>query len=162
MEQYRFVLDTLEEMKIPYSIIEHPPALTTEEADSYIEGMEGVRTKTLFLCNKKGAAYYLLIMDGSKRLDIKKLELLISDKKIRFCSPEQLMDKMGLTPGSVSLFGLLNNTGKDIVVLLDREMLKERLISFHPNDNTKTAFITIDDMYRFIGERGYTYTILDL
>ena len=162
MEQHKFVLNILNEMKIQYSIVEHPPALTTEDADRYIEGVEGVRTKTLFLCSKKSAAYYLLVMDGAKRLDIKKLESLISDKKIRFCSPEQLMGKMGLTPGSVSLFGLLNNTEKDINVLLDKGMLTEKFISFHPNDNTKTVFITIDDMYRFLNECGYAYKVLNL
>ncbi|MCL1808678.1 MAG: prolyl-tRNA synthetase associated domain-containing protein [Clostridiales bacterium] len=162
VEQSKLVYDTLTGMQIQYSVVEHPPAATTEEADKFIEGMEGVRTKTLFLCNKKNTAYYLLVMDGAKRLDIKKLEGLISDKKIRFCSPEQLMGKMGLTPGAVSLFGLLNNAEKDINVLLDREMLSERLISFHPNDNTKTMFITMGDMYRFIGEFGYEYRVLDL
>ena len=162
MEQYKFVLNTLDEMKIQYSIVEHPPAFTTEDADRYIEGIEGVRTKTLFLCNKKSTAYYLLVMDGAKRLDVKSLESFISDKKIRFCSPEQLMDKMRLTPGSVSLFGLLNNEEKDVVVLLDKKMLSERFISFHPNDNTKTIFITVDDMFRFLNACGYTYTVLDL
>ena len=162
MEQCKLVYDTLNKMQIKYNVVEHPKVVTTEEADKFIEGMEGVRTKTLFLCNKKNTAFYLLVMDGTKRLDIKKLETAAQDKKIRFCSPLQLMDKMGLSPGEVSLFGLLNNTEKDIKVLLDREMLSQRLISFHPNDNTKTVFITIDDMYRFLKECGFVCEELDL
>lgn len=162
MEQYQFVLNTLDDMGITYQLVEHPPALTTEDADRFIEGMEGVRTKSLFLCNKKSRAYYLLIMDDAKHLDMKKLEHLISDKGLHFCSPEKLMNKMQLPPGVVSVFGLLNNGEKDIQVLLDKEMLSEEFMSFHVNDNTKTAFLKGEDMCRFIIECGFDYKVLEL
>ena len=162
MEQCEMVLGALDGMGIGYQLIEHPAVFTTEEADKYVEGIEGVRTKTLFLSNKKNTAHYLLVMDGAKRLDMKRLELLIPDRNIHFCSPERLMSKLGLFPGGVSLFGLLNNAEKDVKVLLDRAMLHERFISFHPNVNTRTAIITMDDMFRFIEESGFSYTILDL
>ena len=156
------VLDNLEKMNIQYNLVDHPPALTTEDADRFIEGIEGVRTKSLFLCNRKSTKYYLLIMDDKKRLDIKKLETLLSDKGIHFCSEEKLFEKMLLPPGIVSLFGLLNNEQKDIIVLLDKEILTERLMSFHVNDNTKTAFISTNDVIRFITDCGFTHSILDL
>lgn len=72
------------------------------------------------------------------------------------------MEKMGLVPGAVSLFGLINNVEHDIKIYLDKEMLSEKFITFHPNDNTKTIFISIDDMYKFISLLGYEYSILEL
>jgi Ala-tRNA(Pro) deacylase len=162
MEQCQIVYEALEEMGITYDIVEHPPALTTEEADSYIVGKEGVRTKTLFLCNRKKTAYYLVIMDDTKRLDMKRLGEIINEKSMSFGSPEKLMGKMSLRPGVVSLFGLLNNTEHDIKVCLDKEILSEKYMSFHANDNTKTIFISTDDMYKFITTLGYEYSIIDL
>ncbi len=162
MEQCQSVFETLERLGIVYDLVEHPPAFTTEEADSYIVGKEGVRTKTLFLCNRKRTAFFLAIMDDSKQLDMKKLGGILHEKGISFCSPGRLMEKMSLSPGAVSLFGLLNNPERDIRVYLDREMLSERIMSFHPNDNTKTIFISTVDMYRFIEETGHGYTVVDL
>jgi len=162
MEPYQKVYDVLNKMNIPYEVVEHPPALTTEEADSYIVGKEGVRTKTLFLTNKKKTAYYLVIMDDAKRLDMEHLAELLNEKRMSFCSPERLMNKMGLHPGVVSIFGLLNNDEHDIKVYLDQEMLSEKKISFHPNDNTKTMFISTEDMYRFLTTIDYQYSIVEL
>ncbi|MFS0781583.1 prolyl-tRNA synthetase associated domain-containing protein [Bacillus sp. 1P06AnD] len=162
MKQYQKVYDALNKMNIPYEVVEHPPALTTEEADSYIVGKEGVRTKTLFLTNKKKTTYYLVIMDDAKRLDMEHLAEILNEKRISFGSPERLMKKMALPPGVVSIFGLLNNDEHDIKVYLDKEMLSERFMSFHANDNTKTIFISTEDMYKFITTIGYEYTIVEL
>ncbi|CAM3761786.1 prolyl-tRNA synthetase associated domain-containing protein [Mesobacillus zeae] len=162
MEQYQIVYDALNKMSIAYEVVEHPPALTTEEADSYIVGKEGVRTKTLFLCNKKKTAYYLVIIDDTKRLDMDQLAKILKEKRISFCSSERLMEKMALPPGAVSIFGLLNNEDHDIKIYLDKEMLTEKLMSFHANDNTKTLFISMEDMYKFINTLGYEYSVIEL
>ncbi len=162
MEAYEKVYEALKSMGISYDIVEHPPALTTEEADSYIEGKEGVRTKTLFLCNRKRTAFFLVIMDDRKQLDMKKLAKILGERSISFVSPDRLMEKMSLPAGVVSLFGLLNNEERDIKVYLDREMLSEKIMTFHPNDNSKTAFISTEDMYKFIEELGYEYHVVEL
>ena len=162
MKAYEKVYGVLEEMGIVYDLVEHPPALTTEEADRFIEGKEGVRTKTLLLCNKKSTAFYLVIMDDAKRLDMKRLGALLEEKGMRFCSSERLEEKLGLTPGTVSLFGLLNNGDRDVKVCLDEEMLSQRIMSFHANDNSKTIFISKDDMLRFLTKLGYAYNVLEL
>ena len=83
MEAYEKVIEVLNELDIPFEIVEHEPALTTEQADSFIEGIEGVRTKTMFLTNKKKTAYYLVIMDDQKRLDMNLLKELIGANRIR-------------------------------------------------------------------------------
>lgn len=162
MEQYKTVYKTLDDMGIGYEIVEHPPALTTDDADRYLPDKEGVRTKTLFLCNRKSTAYYLVIMDGAKRLDFKRLYALLGEKDMRFCSEEKLFEKMSLFPGAVSLFGLINNSERDIRVCLDSGMLTENFITFHPNDNTKTLFISMADMYKFLKALGYEYSVLNL
>ena len=115
----------LNELDIPFEIVEHEPALTTEQADSFIEGIEGVRTKTMFLTNKKKTAYYLVIMDDQKRLDMDLLKDLVGANRIRMASSESLFEKMSLPAGVVSPFGLLNNTDKDIQVYFDKEIMSE-------------------------------------
>lgn len=162
MDQYTFCKDKLDEIGISYRIIEHPPAMTTEEADAYIEGEEGVKTKTLFLCNKKSKNYYLVVTDGAKAIDMKQLEEMIPTKGLHFCTEEKLMNKLGLPAGTVSIFGLLNNVDHDVEVILDGGILEEKYITFHPNVNTATMFITMDDMYRFFEATGYEYRILEL
>ena len=93
---------------------------------------------------------------------MERLAETLNEKRISFASPQRLMKKMGLSPGRVSIFGLLNNDEHDIKIHLDKEMLTERMITFHPNDNTKTIFISIEDMYKFITAIGYEYDLIDL
>ena len=125
MEEYEKVVEILNGLDIPFEIVEHEPALTTEQADSFIQGIEGVRTKTMFLTNKKKTAYHLLIMDDQKRLDMDLLKELIGANRVRMASPENLFEKMSLPAGVVSPFGLLNNAEKDIQVYFDKEIMSE-------------------------------------
>ena len=162
MEAYEKVVEMLNELDIPFEIVEHEPALTTEQADSFIEGIEGVRTKTMFLTNKKKTAYYLVIMDDQKRLDMDLLKDLVGANRIRMASSESLFEKMMLPAGVVSPFGLLNNTDKDIQVYFDKEIMSEKRMSFHPNTNEKTIFIKIQDLFRFLESIGFTYKFLTL
>ncbi len=162
LEAYELVYQALQKMNISFDIAEHPPVFTTEEADAYIEGMEGVRTKSLLLSNRRDTAFYLVIMDDRKRLDMKKFAELTSEKRLHFSSPENLMEKIGLLPGAVSLFGLLNNHDRDVRIFLDRDVLIEGVITFLANDHTKTVCIAIEDMLRFIKELGYQYSVADL
>lgn len=156
------VFATLEQLGISYDIVEHPPALTTEEADSYIEGLEGVRTKSMFLTNKKKTAYYLLIMDDQKQLDMDLFKELVGANRIRLASSDSLLEKMRLPAGTVSIFGLLNNADKDIQVYFDQAILSEDILTFHPNVNTKTIFVNTKDVLRFVEELGFTYHVLEL
>ena len=155
------VFDYLDNLGIKYDVVNHPAAFTTEEADKYIEGMEGIPSKTLFMAGKKDRNFYLFIMDEKKRLDIKKLSNLIGDR-LHFGKEEDLKRKMGLVPGMVSLFGLLNNKEHDIKVYIDKNVTLEKLITFHPNDNRATIFISVSDMFKVLEDLDYDYKILDL
>jgi Ala-tRNA(Pro) deacylase len=162
MELFDKVAETLAQLEIEYELVEHEPALTTEQADSFIEGIEGVRTKTMFLTNKKKTQYYLLIMDDQKMLDMERFKDLVAANRIRMASSDSLFEKMQLPPGVVSPFGLLNNPEKDILVYFDKEIMEEDRMSFHPNTNEKTIFLKTADLLRFLDEIGFTYDILDL
>ena len=156
------VLKKLNELAITYETVVHPPAFTTEEANQYIEGKAGVRTKSLFLTNRKKTAYYLLIMDDSKRLDITKFQESLAVKRLSFASPTKLTEKLGVEPGAVSIFGLLNNQEKDVQIYFDKDIISEEIMSFHPNFNEMTLFLKTSDILRFIEELGYTYHIVTL
>lgn len=120
---YQKVVDQLNELGIPFQIVEHEPVLTTEQADRFIEGIEGVRTKTIFLTNKKKRNFYLVIIDDAKRLDMDVFKEIVEENRIKMASAETLNDKMMLLPGTVSPFGLLNNRDKDIQVYFDQEIV---------------------------------------
>ena len=162
MDSYQQVANKLQELGIAFDVVEHPPAFTTEQADSYIEGMEGVRTKTMFLTNKKKTQYYLLIMDDKKRLDMDDFKVQVGADRIRMASLDSLAEKMNLPAGTVSPFGLLNNEEKDIQVYFDKEIINEERMTFHPNTNEKTIFISTTDLFKFLQDLGYSYEILDL
>ena len=162
MDAYQQVAKKLQELGIVYDVVEHPPAFTTEQADSYIEGMEGVRTKSMFLTNKKKTQYYLLIMDDKKRLDMDDFKVQVGADRIRMASLDSLAEKMNLPAGTVSPFGLLNNDEKDILVYFDKDVLSGDIIAFHPNTNEKTIFIKIQDLFRFLESIGFTYKFLTL
>ena len=160
MELFQSAIDKLDELGIEYQLLEHPPALTTEEANSYIEGKEGVRTKTMFMTNKKKTEYYLLIMDDAKSIDMNGFKDVIGANKVRMASSESLMEKMAMPPGVVSPFGLLFNEDKDIKVYFDKEIVDEAIMTFHPNTNEKTIFIKTSDLFNYLREIGYQYEIV--
>lgn len=162
MEVFNKIIDELNNLKINYKIIDHPPAITVELADKYIEGVDGVRSKTMFLTNKKKTNYYLIIMDEFKRLDINKFKELVNEKNIKMASSDSLMLKMKLEPGVVSPFGLLFNDEKDIKVFYDKSIINEEIICFHPNTNTKTFFLKTNDIIKFIKHIGFDVNIIDL
>ena len=155
------VIEFLKENKIEYETVEHPPVFTVEEADKYIEGMDGIFSKTLFLAGKKNRKFYLVILSGDKKLDIKNLNEITGDK-LKFANEGYLKEKLGLVPGMVSLFGLLNNSEKDVNVYIDDEVFKEERITFHPNTNTVTMFIKVKDMIKFLDVLKYEYNVIKL
>ena len=159
---YQKVVDQLNELGIPFQIVEHEPVLTTEQADCFIEGIEGVRTKTMFLTNKKKRNFYLVIIDDVKRLDMDVFKEIVEENRIKMASAETLNDKMMLLPGTVSPFGLLNNRDKDIQVYFDQEIVSEERMCFHPNTNEKTIFVNTEDLFTFLKAIGYEPHVIKL
>ena len=103
------VYDVLAELQIPFERHEHPPVFTVEEANQHWAGIDAAHCKNLFLRNKKGTIHYLVILEHRKQADLKRLVDRLGDDRLSFASPERLMTHLGLTPGSVSPFGLIND-----------------------------------------------------
>ena len=156
------VYEVLHRLDIGFRAISHPAVFTSSEAERYKELFEGSRCKNLFLRNEKGDTHYLVIVDHAKRLDLKSLALSLGEKRLGFASPERLMKYLGLTPGSVSVFGLINDAGREVKVVIDSELQKEEKINFHPNVNTCTLTILYPDMLKFLRWTGNNVTMQEL
>ena len=147
------VYAALDAMGIPYERHEHPPVFTAEDESRIWDPIPGTQCKNLFLRNKKGDRHYLVILEVSKRADLKDLVKLVGDDRLSFGSAERLMAQLGLTPGSVSPFGLLNDADGSVRVLIDQDLRgRERLI-FHPNINTASVVVSWTDLEKFLATR---------
>ena len=150
------VYERLTSLGIAFTRHEHPPVSTVEEAAQYWAGIEATHWKNLFLRNQKGTKHYLVIITHSKRADLRAVADQIGDGKLSFASPARLMTHLGLTPGSVSPFGLINDREHAVHVVIDRELKDAERVSFHPNVNTSTLTITGADFARFLESCGHT------
>ena len=140
----------LAELGISYDRHEHPPVATVEEAMWHWDGIDATHCKNLFLRNQKGDRHYLVILMHAKRADLRAIADQIGDGKLSFGSSERLMAHLGLTPGSVSPFGLINDPTHGVRVFLDRDLKTAERISFHPNINTATLVLRFADFQRFL------------
>jgi Ala-tRNA(Pro) deacylase len=156
------VYERLTAMGIAYERYEHPPVATVEEAAQHWAGLDAVHCKNLFLRNQKGNRHYLVIVEHSKRVDLRAVANQIGDGKLSFASPERLMTYLGVRPGSVSPFGLINDREHHIRVFLDRVLRPARRISFHPNINTITLTLAYQDFERFLAASGNTIKYVDV
>ena len=152
--QEQSVRARLEELAIAFTRHEHPPVATVEEAMVHWGGIDATHCKNLFLRNQKGNRHYLVILTHSKKADLKAVADQIGDGKLSFASPERLMTHLGLTPGSVSPFGLINDREHAVRVVIDRALKSAERLSFHPNINTVTFTVSAPDFARFIEACG--------
>jgi Ala-tRNA(Pro) deacylase len=149
------VYAALDALAIPYVRYDHPPVFTGEEADQHWAGIPARGVKNLFLRNKKGNRHYLVILPLEKEADLRTLVKVIGDDRLSFASPERLMEHMGLTPGSVSPFGLLNNPSRSVQVVVDAELRGAGALIFHPNLNVHSVTLTDGDLSRFLASTGH-------
>jgi Ala-tRNA(Pro) deacylase len=153
-EQIPRVLAELDALGIRYTMHTHPAVFTSEEAAEHWAGLDATRVKNLFLRNKKGDRHYLVILEIGKQADLRQLVKVIGDDRLSFGSPERLMARLGLTPGSVSPFGLINDTSKSVQVIIDADLRNAERLIFHPNINTASVAISFADFERFLSARG--------
>lgn len=151
----------LQQHQIPYVRHDHPAVFTCEEAEEHCAHIPGLSCKNLFLKDKKGRRYFLLIMPAAKRTDLKAFGEIVGDR-LSFASPDTLREKLGVQPGSVSPFALLNDTDKIVEVYCDREVWEADITGFHPNDNTATLEVTREALHAFFQALGREVTLVDL
>jgi Ala-tRNA(Pro) deacylase len=148
------VYEILDKLGISFDRHEHPPVYTVEQAQEHWVGIEGAHCKNLFLRNKKGNRHYLVILEHSKNADLRKLTAKLGEDRLSFGSPERLKRLLGLEPGAVSPFGLINDSLKEVVVIIDQDLKRAGRVNFHPNINTVTVGISASDFEKFLAWTG--------
>lgn len=136
-----------------YHIIEHKAVFTSREAEEELPELPGLALKNLLVREKKSGRYFLIILDDHRRLDMKRFKALTGWGQVRFASAEELMDCLGLIPGSVSPFGLVSAEPGAVTVVLGKEITEAadtEPVNFHPNRNTATLTLSKADFIRFL------------
>lgn len=153
------ILDILDQLEIEYKNYEHTAVFTCNEA-KWVD-IPGYRVKSLLLRNKKATNFYMIVLPDSKQLDTNIIRAVFNDSKMSFASPERMMEKIGLKPGSVSPFALINNTDRDIRVVFD-SILQDQLIWFHPLQNDNTVVLNMSAVEHFLENLGVEYIYHEL
>jgi Ala-tRNA(Pro) deacylase len=156
------VYAALDALGISYERHEHPAVFNSEDASKYWNPIAGTQCKNLFLRNKKGDRHYLVVLEISKRADLKDLVKLVNDDRLSFGSPDRLMAELGLTPGSVSPFGLLNDADGSVRVLIDRDLRGADRLIFHPNINTASVVVSWSDLEKFLSTRSNVVRVVGI
>jgi len=156
------VTNLLDELQISYDIYEHPPVPTVEEALPYWNKIDATHCKNLFFRNHKGNRHYLVILNHEQQLKIRDLEQRLKQGKISFASTKRMERYLGLSGGSVSVFGLINDKENHVHLFLDATLKSAERISFHHNENTSTLVISFNSFLRFLDWSGNSYEFITL
>ena len=143
------VEEFLKKNKIRYQLYSHPPVYTVTQAEEYTSKIPGKGAKNLFLKSKKGERYFLFILPGEKRANLKEFAKKVEVKKVSFASPQELKKILGVTPGAVSPFNIINDKEKRVEIFIDREIYEAPFIHAHPNVNTASILISREDFRKF-------------
>lgn len=150
------------ELNINFEYYEHPPVPTIEEAKKYWVDLVATHCKNIFFRNHKGNRHYLVILEHTQALAIHDLEKRLKQGKLSFASTKRMLKYLGLSPGSVSPFGLINDKENHVHVYIDENLKKSEKISFHPNINTASLVIAYKDFERFLEWTGNGFEYLEL
>lgn len=136
--------------KIAYRVYEHESVYTVQDAKNLNLSFAGTQCKNLFLKNKKGNRYYLVILEENERVELSELCMLLNESRLSFASEERLYAAMKVEPGAVGLLGLINDVENQVDVVLGRGLQMNDSITFHPNSNDATVSIKSDDFEKIL------------
>jgi Ala-tRNA(Pro) deacylase len=154
--------DLLNHLKISFEYYEHPPLATIEDAKIHWKDYNSGRCKNIFFRNHKGDKHYLVILEHLRQLNIRDLEQRLKQGKLTFASDQRLKKYLGLEPGSVSPFGLINDKEKHVHLFIDQQLNDEARLAFHPNINTATLVLSKSDLLKFLDNTGNSYEFIRL
>ena len=140
---------------------EHPPVFTVEEARALRGQIPGGHCKNLFLKDEKGAVWLIVCLEDA-RIDLKSAPARIGSRRLSFGKSDLLMALLGVEPGSVTPFGLINDSENRVAVILEERMMRESLLTYHPLGNDATTTIAADDLVTFIRSCGHEPRIVAL
>jgi len=147
---------------IVYQRHDHPPVYTVEEAGRLVPNLPAAKTKNLFLRDQKGRRHFLVCVEAAKRIDLKALAGILDVKRLSFGSARRLEAYLGVTPGAVSVFGVIHDTGQGVEIIFDRPLWQQPAFQFHPLVNTSTLCISREELNRFVDLTGHKITVVDL
>jgi len=154
------LFDELRRLGIPFRTVEHPPVFTVEEARETRGHLPGVHTKSLFLRDKR-ERMWLVVCLADRDVDLRAVAERLGSKRLSFGSPRRLMRYLGVIPGAVNPFAVINDTGREVQVVLDRAVLEGDPVNLHPLDNAKTTAVAAADLVRFLEVHGHHPQVLD-
>ena len=157
------VYELLDSLSVPYLRLDHDPLYTIEACHEADELLGVSICKNLFLCNQNKTAFYLLLMPGEKRFRTKEFSRLIGSSRLSFASEEAMESLLGVTPGSVTPLGLMNDREKRVALYLDAELLSAEYLGCHPCINTSSLRIATKDLLEVIlPALGREYGVVEL
>lgn len=152
----------LAELNIDIKTYEHEPVFTVAESQSLRDGMPGGHTKNLFLKDKK-SRYFLLTVLEDAQIDLKKVHQKIGAQgRVSFGKPDALMEFLGVVPGAVTAFGIINDTENNVTLILDEKLMAHDIINGHPLRNNATTAIAAADLPKFVEATGHDLKIMAL
>lgn len=162
-ETEELVYDVLEKLNISFHRTDHSPAATIHECKKIEKYLDVSICKNLFLTNNKKDIFCLLLICGDKKFESGKVSRQVGSSRLSFASDAELMQFLGITSGSVSIFGIINDTDNKVRVAIDSDLLKQEFIGCHPCKNTTTLKIkTCDIMEKFIPYARHNTFIINL
>ena len=162
-EKERRVYEFLEDLGVDFVHVDHPEEYSMGDAAEADEAIGVVGAKNVFLRDKKRRHFFLILVNGTKRIDLKQISELTGVKKLTFCREEDLDEILGLTPGAVTPFGLLNDEEGRVQLIIDASLQDEEFFAMHPCVNTTTVRISNRDfMEKVIPAMGHEPIFVDL
>lgn len=150
----------LDGLGIEHKTTQHEPVFTVAESESLRDRIPGGHTKNLFVKDKKDQ-YFVLTVEENAVVDLKTVHKLIdASSKVSFGKPEKMLEYLGVVPGSVTVFGAINDTANNVTFVLDSDLMKHDLINGHPLSNDATTTIGRDDLIRFLEATGHVPLVL--
>ena len=157
------VYELLDKLKIPYERIDHDHADTMEACEEIDKRLGVTMCKNLFLRNQQKTTFFLLLIPGDKKFMTKDLSKQLGISRLSFAEPEYMEKYLDITPGSVSVLGLMNDKDWDVTLLIDRDILESEYIGCHPCINTSSMKIkTSDIIKKFLKHTGHRHTVVKL
>ena len=158
IDVYQFLADH----QIDYQRHDHPPVFTVADVERLVPPLPAVKTKNLFLRDKKGKRHFLVVVPAQKRVNIKALGGVIGAGRLSFGSPDRLKRYLGVDPGSVTILAIIQDTAHAVEVFIDEDLTQEAAFQFHPLVNTSTLVISRDNLLRFLDAAGYEFRSLEV
>ena len=156
------VYETLSALGITFERVSHPPVFTSADYAECGVPMDGTLCKNLFVRNANKSRYYVVSLALSKQISMKELQEKLGESKLSFGNEQVLQEKLGVTPGSVSLLNIVNTENSDVVFVVDKELLDSERIGFHPNVNTATVLLSPRDITAITTHYGVAYRVIRL